>query len=78
MLYGVIPNQPGISWESHLFGGLVGILVAYIMRGYDIKEHDDIEIQTYKPLSEGDKEYYFDKDVFDKALKDREKQQRSL
>lgn len=25
MVLGVLPNQPGISWESHLFGALVGL-----------------------------------------------------
>lgn len=24
LFYGVLPNQPGISWESHLLGGMVG------------------------------------------------------
>ncbi len=32
MFYGVLPNQPGVSWESHLLGGLVGILAAYLFR----------------------------------------------
>jgi len=25
LIYGVFPNQPGVSWESHLLGGFVGI-----------------------------------------------------
>lgn len=32
MFYGVLPNQPGVSWESHLLGGLVGIVTAYIFK----------------------------------------------
>ncbi len=24
LFYGVLPNQPGISWESHLLGGIAG------------------------------------------------------
>ncbi len=76
MLYGIVPNQPGISWESHLFGGIVGIFVAYMMRRYDIKEYDDIEMQTAKPQSEADKEYYFDKDVFDRSLRERDELER--
>jgi membrane associated rhomboid family serine protease len=28
--YGVIPNNDGISWESHLFGAIVGILMAWV------------------------------------------------
>ena len=77
MLYGVLPTQPGVSWESHLYGGLVGILVSYILRGFDIKEHDDIELVEHKPISEGDKEYYFNRDLFDKRLSEREEELRS-
>lgn len=32
MFIGILPDQPGISWESHLLGGLTGILVAYLFR----------------------------------------------
>ncbi len=28
MVYGILPTQPGISWESHLMGGIVGAFVA--------------------------------------------------
>ena len=78
MLYGIVPSQPGISWESHLFGGIMGILVAFMMRRFEIREDDDIELQTPKPLSEADKEYYFEKDIFDQKLKEREPQNRRL
>jgi len=27
-LGGIVPNKEGISWESHLLGGIVGIVVA--------------------------------------------------
>ncbi len=29
MFLGVLPTQPGISWESHLFGFISGIIAAY-------------------------------------------------
>ena len=32
MVWGVLPLEPGVSWESHLFGGLVGILMAWWYR----------------------------------------------
>lgn len=28
LIYGIFPNQPGISWESHLLGGITGAFFA--------------------------------------------------
>ena len=28
LVYGIFPNQPGVSWESHLMGALVGLTTA--------------------------------------------------
>ncbi|MFW5759630.1 MAG: rhomboid family intramembrane serine protease [Cyclobacteriaceae bacterium] len=28
LVYGIFPNQPGISWESHLLGGITGAFFA--------------------------------------------------
>nr|WP_026360887.1 rhomboid family intramembrane serine protease [Amycolatopsis nigrescens] len=30
MLWGVLPGNPGISWQGHLFGALAGVLAAWI------------------------------------------------
>lgn len=30
MIYGILPNQPGVSWESHLLGGIMGAILASI------------------------------------------------
>ena len=32
MVWGVLPYQPSISWESHLSGGIVGLIMAFIFR----------------------------------------------
>lgn len=32
LIYGVLPGQEGISWESHLFGAISGAIVAYLFR----------------------------------------------
>lgn len=63
---GILPNQPGISWESHLFGGLVGIFVAFIMKD---------AIETEKPVSweEETKVNYFPPDTFERTRIEREK-----
>lgn len=31
MLWGVLPGQPGISWEGHLFGALGGVLATWLV-----------------------------------------------
>lgn len=55
MFYGVLPNQPGVSWESHLLGGLVGILTAYLFRIPKEEDPWDDE-ETPRP--------YFQEDTF--------------
>lgn len=32
MVWGIWPGQPGISWESHLFGGIAGTVTAWYFR----------------------------------------------
>jgi len=35
LIWGVLPGVKGISWESHLFGGISGIIIAFIFRKED-------------------------------------------
>jgi membrane associated rhomboid family serine protease len=35
VLFGVLPGQPGISWQGHLFGALAGVLAAWIVARAD-------------------------------------------
>jgi len=30
ILWGVLPGQPGVSWEAHLFGVIAGAAAAYV------------------------------------------------
>jgi membrane associated rhomboid family serine protease len=32
MIWGVLPSQPFISWESHLFGFVSGLYLAWVLR----------------------------------------------
>ena len=32
MIWGVLPVQPGVSWESHLFGAVSGLVLAWYFR----------------------------------------------
>lgn len=62
---GVFPGKPGISWESHLLGALVGIFVAFLVRNVE-EEHEKAdklrELEYDEPHEE---KYFFDRDVFD-------------
>ena len=35
MIWGIFPNDPGISYESHFFGAIIGIILAILLRNYD-------------------------------------------
>ena len=32
ILWGVLPGQPGISWEAHLFGAIAGVAAAFLIK----------------------------------------------
>ena len=32
VIWGILPGQAGISWQSHLFGAIAGAMVAYVYR----------------------------------------------
>lgn len=32
ILWGVLPGQPGVSWEAHLFGAIAGVAAAFLVR----------------------------------------------
>ncbi|KZX97427.1 MULTISPECIES: rhomboid family intramembrane serine protease [unclassified Sulfitobacter] len=32
ILWGVLPGQPGVSWEAHLFGAIAGAVAAFFVR----------------------------------------------
>lgn len=53
MLYGLVPNDPGISWESHLIGAIIGAFYAYHFRNRTIGEADEQTTQHYHLPEEG-------------------------
>ena len=61
---GVLPGKEGISWESHLLGAVVGVLVAFLVRNAK-DEHEYDEPASYEN-EKVEENYFFDRDVFDK------------
>jgi len=69
-LGGILPNQPGISWESHLLGAIVGIFTAYWY-----KEEIEADDKPQPPSWEGESQeasYFLDRDVFEKTKAERQ------
>ncbi len=60
--YGIVPNQDGISWESHLFGAIVGVNVAFILK--DLVEPTAERVDPWINESD-DVAYYFSRDQFE-------------
>jgi len=42
MIWGIFPNEAGISYESHFFGAAMGIILAVLLRNYDPHAPDKI------------------------------------
>ncbi len=66
MFFGILPDQEGISWESHLLGSLAGIFASFWFKG----ELEDEEIEKDDPFAlerNLEKQYFLPRDVFDKT-----------
>lgn len=72
MFAGILPGQEGISWESHLLGGLVGIFVSFWFKD-DIEEDEHRQIPSWErePLDEPG--FFLDRDTFEKTKAERER-----
>ena len=35
MVWGVLPTRPHVSWEMHLSGAVLGVLLAFVFRKWD-------------------------------------------
>jgi membrane associated rhomboid family serine protease len=46
MVWGILPLQPGVSWESHLFGGIIGFILAYLFKNIHHTSPDIPEEET--------------------------------
>lgn len=61
---GLLPNEEGVSWESHLSGALVGILTAFLFK--NTIEVDEIKSDPWAD-EDNSKVLYLQRDVFEKT-----------
>ncbi|MEM1215914.1 MAG: rhomboid family intramembrane serine protease [Bacteroidota bacterium] len=62
MIWGVLPNQEGVSWEGHLLGAVVGIFAAYWFR-QRIEQAEVRKKHAYE-LEEEEERYFLPRDTF--------------
>ncbi len=67
MVAGILPDQEGISWESHLLGSVAGIFTSF---WYKAELEDEEVHQTHDPFADErnlEKQYFLAGDIFDKT-----------
>lgn len=65
LIWGILPVQEGVSWESHLFGAVVGIVAAFIFRKSDPpKTYDWEDEESDTPIDKLEVSYDVDKNKF--------------
>jgi membrane associated rhomboid family serine protease len=62
-IWGIFPGEAGISWDGHLIGAIVGIIVAFILRNR-LEEREKETKYSYMEEEES-QQYFFERDVFD-------------
>jgi membrane associated rhomboid family serine protease len=64
---GIVPGEAGVSWESHLFGAVSGILIAWVFKG----RVEPDEIRTPHLESNEPERYFLPRDTFEQTLAER-------
>ena len=67
--HGIVPNKEGVSWESHLFGGIVGIFTAFLFK--DVREDDEEDRPDPWTESNETEEYFLPRDAFEMTKEER-------
>lgn len=72
-LEGIVPFQEGISWESHLMGLLVGVIISFLLKG--VIEKDEVQKEAWVDEVYEDAVYFLPRDIFDKTLEERKREE---
>ncbi|MDO8366622.1 MAG: rhomboid family intramembrane serine protease [Saprospiraceae bacterium] len=66
MFLGVLPDQEGISWESHLIGSLAGIFAAFLFKG-ELEDEETKETEHHFDHGDEEKTYFLPQDIFEQT-----------
>jgi len=80
MVTGIFPNKEGISWESHLFGALIGLYVAYFYKN-EIEQDDEGNESPWvrkERFVEEEGQYFLNRDTFEMTKAERAAQMQKL
>jgi hypothetical protein len=61
-VWGVLPIEPGVSWETHLAGALIGIVLAFLFRHLDVPPRrrysweSEVDAEDEPPAGDGEGE----------------------
>ncbi len=70
MFMGILPEQEGISWESHLLGSLVGIFTSFWFKS-ELEEEEEHSEDPFADERNQEKQYFLPRDIFDKTKAER-------
>ena len=70
-LGGILPDKEGVSWESHLIGGIVGIIVAFVFKSMIEQDEEQHDPWAHELLA--DAEFYLPRDTFEMTKAERER-----
>lgn len=74
MFAGVLPTDERVSWESHLFGALVGILVAFWFKD-KIEPDEKRPTWSWEQEEEAEADYFLERNTFEKTKAERERKE---
>ena len=65
LIWGILPVEQGVSWESHLFGAIVGVIAAFLFRKVDPpKKYDWENEESETPVRDLEVSYDPEKNKF--------------
>jgi len=73
MFAGIVPTEERVSWESHLFGALVGIFVAFWFKNR-LDQDEKKPVWSWENEPSPEERYFLDRDTFDKTKAERERE----